>query len=66
MDIFLTIIGLILLLFGIICVFDARLLSKNKFFDRFDTNTSVRIIKCVGFIAVVIGTILIYFFMNLN
>lgn len=53
MNEFLTVIGLVLTLFGTIFVYDARLLSKNKIFNRFDTNTAVRIIKSVGFIIAV-------------
>ena len=66
MDVVFTIIGLILLLCGIIFVFDARILSKNKIFDRFDANTAVRIVKTIGFLSAVGGSILIYFFMKFN
>lgn len=65
MNEFFTIIGLIFSVIGIIAIFDARQLSKNKIFKD-KQNKTVMILKISGFIIFIIGAILIYsFFINI-
>lgn len=65
MNEFFTIIGLIFSVVGIIAIFDARPLSKNKIFKD-KQNKTVMILKISGFIIFIIGAILIYsFFINI-
>ncbi len=53
------IIGLIIIAIGVIGIFDARDLSKS-FFSNADRNSSVIVLRIVGFIIAVVGAIIIY------
>ena len=51
-------IALIIILIGIIFIYDARKLTK-RFFSTSDTNGATRTFKIVGFIVAIIGSALI-------
>lgn len=53
-----TIIGLIIMALGVICIFDARNLTK-KWFSFGDRNDGAKTLKIVGFVMAVIGGIVI-------
>lgn len=61
---FLTIVGLILCMIGIIFVYDARLLSRNERLIKIkdDQNVIAKKIKILGFVLLVIGALLFYKF----
>ena len=61
---FLTIVGLILCMIGIIFVYDARLLSRNERLIKikYDQNVIAKRIKILGFVLLVIGALLFYKF----
>ena len=61
---FLTIIGLILCMVGIIFVYDARLLSRNERLIKIkdEQNVIAKRIKILGFVLLVIGALLFYKF----
>lgn len=52
--IIITIIGLLIIILGVIMVFDARLLTK-KFFSFGDQNEATAGFKILGFIIAIIG-----------
>lgn len=54
------IIGLLILLLGVICIFDARLLTK-KFFGFGDQNEGAMGLKIVGFMIAIIGGFILLF-----
>ena len=60
LQIILRIIGLILLLVGVIFVYDARILTKN-WFGFGDQNEASLGFKILGFILCIIGAIIVYF-----
>lgn len=53
-------IGAIIVLLGIIMIYDARILTK-KFFGFGDQNEASSGLKILGFILAVIGGLIIYF-----
>lgn len=53
-----TVIGLVIMAIGVICVFDARNLTK-KWFSFGDRNDGAKTLKIVGFVLAVIGGIVI-------
>lgn len=55
----LIIIGLLIVTLGVICIYDARILTK-KMFSFGDQNEGTMGLKMVGFIFSVIGAIIIY------
>ena len=61
---FLTIIGLILCMIGVIFIYDARLLSKSERLIKIkdDQNVIAKRIKILGFVLLVIGALLFYKF----
>ena len=61
---FLTIVGLILCMIGIIFVYDARLLSRNERLIKIkdDQNVIAKRIKILGCVLLVIGALLFYKF----
>lgn len=61
---FLTIVGLILCMIGIIFVYDARLLSRNERLIKIkdEQNVIAKMIKILGFVLLVIGALLFYKF----
>lgn len=58
MEIVLKLIGVIVITVGIVCIYDARKLTK-RFFSTSDTNGATRTFKIVGFIVAIIGSALI-------
>lgn len=54
-----TLLGMLVILTGVISIFDARTLSK-KLFSFGDQNTAVAVLKIVGFIVSIIGAIIIF------
>lgn len=58
MEIFLKMIGIIIISIGVICVYDARKIT-NKFFSTSDTNTATRNLKIVGFVIAAIGSVFV-------
>ena len=51
----LNLIGIIIIAIGVVCVYDARNLTK-KFFSTSDTNSATKTFKIVGFIIFIIGS----------
>ena len=60
MRVFLLLIGIIALCFGIKFIYDARLIVK-KYFTTGDLNDATLGLKILGFILVVLGGLIIYF-----
>ena len=60
LQIILKIIGLLILLSGVIFVYDARILTKN-WFGFGDQNEASLGFKILGFILCIIGGIIVYF-----
>lgn len=56
----LLIIGLLIAIFGVIMVFDARMLTQ-KFFGFGDQNEATAGLKIIGFIIAVIGALIVFF-----
>ncbi len=59
-QIIITIIGLILILIGVICIYDARIITK-RFFGFGDQNEGSNGVKILGFIVAIVGALIIYF-----
>ena len=59
LKIILNLFAIIILLIGTISIFEARNISK-KIFNFADQNSSVAIMKILGFIICIIGLIIIY------
>ena len=53
-------IGILIVLLGIIMIFDARILTK-KFFGFGDQNEATSGLKILGFIVAIVGGLIIYF-----
>ena len=60
MQTIIKLIGLIMILAGVIMVYDARILTK-KFFGFGDQNEASKGLKILGFIIAIIGGLIIYF-----
>ena len=58
--IILIIIGLIIVLIGVICIFDARVITK-KMFSFGDQNEGSTGLKIFGFLVSITGALIIYF-----
>ena len=58
--IILIIIGLIIVLIGVICIFDARVITK-KMFSFGDQNEGSTGLKIFGFLVSITGSLIIYF-----
>lgn len=58
LNVVIKIIALIVIATGIVMIFDARKISK-KLFGFNDQNSSVRILKIVGFLIAIVGGIVI-------
>lgn len=56
----LIIIGLIIATIGVICIFDARVITK-KMFGFGDQNEGSTGLKILGFLVSITGTLIIYF-----
>lgn len=55
-------IGLIMVLGGVILIYDARIITK-KFFSFGDQNEGSSGLKILGFILAIVGALIIYFSM---
>ena len=53
-------IGILIVLLGIIMIYDARILTK-KFFGFGDQNEATSVLKILGFIVAIVGGLIIYF-----
>ena len=60
LQIILIIVGLLVALFGTICIFDARVITK-KLFGFGDQNEATMGLKIIGFILFIIGFLVIFF-----
>ena len=58
MENILKLIGLIIIAISVVCIYDARKITK-KFFSTSDTNSAVRSLKIAGFIVSIIGAVLV-------
>ena len=58
--IILMIVALILITLGVVCIFDARLITK-KIFSFGDQNEGSMGLKLFGFIFAIAGTLIFYF-----
>lgn len=58
MENILKVIGLFIIAIGIVCIYDARKLTR-KFFSTSDINSAVRTLKIAGFGVSLIGGILV-------
>lgn len=56
----LLIIGLLIAMFGVIMIFDARLLTQ-KFFGFGDQNEATAGFKIIGFVIAIIGGLIVFF-----
>ena len=62
MEIYQTIgilVGFLLIMLGVISIYDARMLSK-KWFNFFDTNSGTKLFKIVGFLFSIIGVLILF------
>ena len=59
-NIILIIIGLVIATVGVICIFDARIITK-KIFGFGDQNEGSAGLKIFGFLFSIAGTLIIYF-----
>lgn len=62
-EIIIKILGLVMVLFGVILIYDARIITK-KFFGFGDQNEGALGLKLLGFLIAIIGGLIVYF--NLN
>ena len=60
LQIVLKLIGIIIVLFGVILIYDARILTK-KFFGFGDQNEASNGLKILGFIIAIVGGLILYF-----
>lgn len=59
-QIILRLIAVIIMLIGVILIYDSRILTK-KFFGFGDQNEGTMGLKLFGFIVVIVGELIIYF-----
>lgn len=59
-QIIVKLIGLIIVLIGIILIYDARIITK-KFFGFGDQNDASSGLKILGFIIAIVGGLIVYF-----
>ena len=59
-QIVIMLIALVLVAIGVVCIFDARLITK-KMFSFGDQNEGSMGLKILGFILVIIGAFIFYF-----
>jgi uncharacterized protein YjeT (DUF2065 family) len=62
MNLLLLSVGAILVALGIVLIYDARIIT-NKYFGFGDQNEAATGLKMFGFILVVIGGLLLYFYL---
>lgn len=56
----LLIIGLLISMFGVIMIFDARMLTQ-RFFGFGDQNEATAGLKIIGFVVAIIGGLIVFF-----
>ncbi len=59
-QIIIRLIGIIIVLLGVILIYDARILTK-KFFGFGDQNEASNGLKILGFIVAIVGGLILYF-----
>ena len=59
-NIILVIVGLVLAVIGVVCIFDARVITK-KIFGFGDQNEGAMGLKIFGFLFAVVGAFIIFF-----
>lgn len=59
-QIILRILGLIMILIGVVLIYDARIITK-RFFGFGDQNDGALGLKILGFIVAIIGGLIVYF-----
>ena len=60
LQIILILIGLIIALLGVVCIFDARVITK-KLFGFGDQNEATMGLKIIGFIFTIVGFFIVFF-----
>ena len=60
LEIIVKLIGVIIILLGVIMIYDARILTK-KFFGFGDQNEASNGLKILGFVIAIVGGLIIYF-----
>lgn len=60
LEIIVKLIGTIIILIGVIMIYDARILTK-KFFGFGDQNEASNGMKILGFVIAIVGGLIIYF-----
>ena len=60
LNIIMRLIMMILILFGITLIYDARIITK-KFFGFGDQNEGSAGLKIIGFIIAIVGALIVYF-----
>lgn len=63
-QIIIMLIALVLVAIGVVCIFDARLITK-KMFSFGDQNEGSMGLKMLGFIIVTIGAIIFYYILKI-
>jgi len=61
MEIILTIVGLVFVLIGVILIYDARKITKNRFSFQ-DINEGTKYLKIFGFILTILGLGIMYYY----
>ena len=62
MEIAIVLLGLIFIVIGVICIYDARKLTK-KLFSFQDINEGTKTLKIFGFVISILGLCIIYIYM---
>ena len=60
LSVILKLIGALIILFGVVLVYDARILTR-KFFSFGDQNEGASGLKIMGFIIAIVGGIILFF-----
>lgn len=60
LEVIIKLIGYILLAIGVVFVFDARKITKNRF-SFGDRNEGAKVLKIAGFVVSIIGVVIILF-----
>ncbi len=61
LHVIIKLIGVLLVLLGIILIYDARILTK-EFFGFGDQNEAANGLKIVGFLIAIVGGLMVYFY----
>ena len=60
LQVIIKLMGILLVLLGIILIYDARILTK-RFFGFGDQNEATQGLKILGFILAIVGGLIVYF-----